>query len=192
MTDILGLNPVDYWTAERAVEYDSKNNIKKAQHRMSGDAIEILNFFDGTVLDVGCGTGFSTEVLNEYYYTVGLDISFEMVKLARKKDVKCICADFLKMPFKNSSFDGVVSISAIQWVLGRNYAETLDNYKSVARELSRVLRDKGIAVVQFYPQTREEFDLVSSVFGKFFVVEVIETGSGKKLKKYLKLIKKRK
>lgn len=49
------------------------------------------------ILDLGCGTGLAGAWLKDYAKTlIGVDISTEMVKAAKKKQVKCL---FATLPF---------------------------------------------------------------------------------------------
>ena len=72
------------------------------------------------MLDIGCGTGLSTEYLNEQgYLAFGVDISEAM--LAENQ------TDFLMqldigngLPFFPGTFDGAISISVLQWLCYSN------------------------------------------------------------------------
>ncbi|MBR9678700.1 MAG: methyltransferase domain-containing protein [Nanoarchaeota archaeon] len=191
MPDVLGLKPEDYWNKMRSVDYDSKKNIEKTQREMTLKSLEILGLSNGKILDAGCGSGFSTRVIQEQgFKVVGVDVSEEMVKLGKSKGLSIICADMSAMPFENSSFDGLISISALQWVTG-GYEEVLEKYHEIIFEFARVLKSGGLSVIQFYPSTLKEFDLVKSIFSKKFIVEVVSAWSGRKTKRFLKLKKKR-
>jgi ubiquinone/menaquinone biosynthesis C-methylase UbiE len=190
MPDVLGLKPEDYWDEQRSVDYDSKKNIEKTQREMTLKALEILGLKTGKILDAGCGSGFSTKVIQEKGFKVfGIDISQEMVKLGKSKGLNITCADMSVMPFDNEFFDGLISISALQWVTG-NYEEVLEKYHEIVFEFARVLKSGCFGVVQFYPSTLKEFELVKSIFKKKFFVEVVSAWSGRKAKKFFKIKKK--
>jgi len=188
MPDVLGVKPEDYWNKRRSVDYDSKKNIEKTQRVMTFKALEILGLEKGRLLDAGCGSGFSTLAIQEAgFQVIGVDISEEMVKLGKEKSLNIICADMASLPFEDEFFDCFISISALQWVTG-SYEEVLEKYHEIVFELARVVKKGG--VVQFYPSTVKEFELVKSIFKKKFFVEEVTAWSGRKAKSFLKLKKK--
>ena len=96
---------------------------------------------DKRVLDVGVGTGFLSIMLAEIGYSVvGVDLSEEMIKNARKKmdarglKVRLEVGDAEALPFEDASFDGVVN-RAVLW--------TLPNPKKALAEWKRVLKPGG-------------------------------------------------
>lgn len=189
MVDILGINPEYYWTREMAEEYDSKKNIKKTQERMTHDLLSISEK-KGLVLDAGCGTGFSTKIISESFDVIGFDVSFEMCRLAKNKKLNVLCASFFNIPFKSNIFELVVSVSALQWVFGKDREELILKYSDVLSEFNRVLKRNGEVLLQFYPNTKSEYELFLSLAKKFFTADEFESGVGRKRKDYLKLIKK--
>lgn len=72
------------------------------------------------VLDVGCGSGLSGSVLDENgHHWIGIDISKAMLDVALDREVEgeLILGDMGEgMPFKAGTFDGAMSVSAIQWL----------------------------------------------------------------------------
>src|SRR5207248_726507 len=87
----------DETEAERAIELIATN--------LAGRRID-------TVLDLACGAGRHTRVLRERWWTVGLDLSMSLLKLARKEsdDAPYVRADMRELPFGDSSFDLVVNL----------------------------------------------------------------------------------
>ena len=62
------------------------------------------------VLDIGCGTGFFlAELCEQHPRAVGLDISFEMLKVSEQyvPGAHLVTADAERMPFKGGAFDAV-------------------------------------------------------------------------------------
>ena len=171
-----------YWTREEAEAYDRSTSTRKVQHMMTEKLLKEMKT-GGRTLDIGCGTGFSMEVTGKESF--GMDISIEMLKLARKKGFeRLVLADFRHIPFKDNSFDIIISVSTIQWVTGKEPQEIIDQYRSVFNEMKRVLKAGGKAGLQFYPHTEKEFKIVKKQLSKMFSGHVLEEGEGKKKKRY--------
>ncbi|MCY4112682.1 MAG: class I SAM-dependent methyltransferase [Chloroflexi bacterium] len=72
---------------------------------------------DGSaVLDVGCGAGVPiAESLADCHRVTGVDVSREMVRLARRHvpTGEFMCADVMSISFKPSSFDAIVALYSI-------------------------------------------------------------------------------
>jgi SAM-dependent methyltransferase len=71
--------------------------------------IDFISSHDGLLLDAGSGSG--RHVINKQ--VVGIDFSFEMIKLARKKVSDCLVADVRALPFKDKVFDNSICISVL-------------------------------------------------------------------------------
>lgn len=97
------------------------------------------------VLDVGCGTGQLTKVINErvgqFGRVVGIDPAIEMVETARKKNagVDFRLAAVENLPFDDGSFDLITSSLVLHHLP--------DSLKPAAfQEMARVLKPNGRAV----------------------------------------------
>lgn len=91
------------------------------------------------VLDLACGPGFfSKEFIKKGAKVIGVDISGELIEIARQSAVG---AEFYvssadKLPFiKSSSIDKVVVVLALQ---------NIEDAGAVLKECSRVLKDRGV------------------------------------------------
>lgn len=95
------------------------------------------------VLDCGCGIGtISRELKNRGYDVVSVDLSKTSQRLAKEKnDIDVILASNMNLPFKNASFDVVISVRVVH--------HTPDPRKSV-KELVRVLKPGGILYLLIY------------------------------------------
>ncbi len=162
--------PEVYFSEDTARNYEKSSRMKRVQEAMTEHAVALLRehgLSKGRILDAGCGTGFSTMVLErEGYDVVGVDVAEPMLKIARQKGLSVVKADMRSLPFPDSSFDGIVCISALQWVTGKTREEVIENYSRIAGEFHRVLRRNGLVVLQFYPKTREEEKIVLREFEK--------------------------
>jgi SAM-dependent methyltransferase len=90
---------------------------------MSERAVELLALTPGEklhLLDVGCGTGLSGELLTELGHTwTGVDVSPSMLDVAQKEGCEgdLIVNDIGEgLPFRAGTFDGAISISTVQWL----------------------------------------------------------------------------
>jgi demethylmenaquinone methyltransferase/2-methoxy-6-polyprenyl-1,4-benzoquinol methylase len=93
------------------------------------------------VLDVGAGTGVSTqELAASGAYAVGLDLSIGMLQAGRRArpGVPLLGGDALRLPFPDATFDGVTISFAL-----RNVVDPA----AALRELARVTRPGGRLVV---------------------------------------------
>ncbi|NUN11378.1 class I SAM-dependent methyltransferase [Candidatus Micrarchaeota archaeon] len=178
----------EFYASEEAKSYSS--SIRKTQEQLTLRALELLALpLPARVLDAGCGNGFSTKIIKDVgYNVVGIDSSQEMLDKKIDKSLELKLADFsYRIPFPFRSFDGVVSISALQWVSQNGFLTTRS-----AEEFYRILRKGGRGVIQFYPKTEEEFITVGKEFKRVgFKVTLVtdEPKNPKKRKLFLVLEK---
>ncbi len=96
---------------------------------------------DITVLDLGSGTGFFTNILTgSYNKVIGLDISKKMLHFAkdnRNENIYWVEGDAHKIPLKDESIDFVYSNLVMQWFNPVNIA---------IEEIIRVLKPGGVLI----------------------------------------------
>ena len=142
---------------------------------MTNRALELLDLQSPSfILDVGCGSGLSGEMLSAVeedeggpHAWIGMDISSSMLAQAidRDTDGDLFLADIGQgVPFRPGTFDAAISISAIQWLCN---AETADvspegRLKRFFDGLYQSLRRGGRAVCQFYPKNKIQRDMIST------------------------------
>lgn len=74
--------------------------------------LKSLELLSGRVLDLGCGTGIMSEDLSD---VVGIDIAHGMAKAYRERFGRVVVGDAHCLPFRDKSFDHVVSNFALHW-----------------------------------------------------------------------------
>jgi len=144
------------------------------------------------ILDIGCGSGLSGSVLEEAGHVwIGIDIAKAMLDVAVEREVggDLVLGDMGQgMPFKAGTFDGAVSISALQWLC--NADKTSHHppkrlYKFFSTLFS-VLTREARCVFQFYPENGQQIEMVTSQAMKagFYGGLVVDYPNSAKAKKY--------
>jgi len=177
----------DSYIGEAADEYDNIRWMERNQKTTALRCIEYL--YDEKlgeidiesenhcyILDLGCGTGYSSEVLIENgFRVIGVDILEDMIKKASKKkkehdyiDLDLIMADINNLPFRYNSFNHAISISAYNFITHGIYDQVKKKTRvyDTARDLCKFLRKKGRLIIEFYPEDDKELNLFSSSFIK--------------------------
>lgn len=120
---------------------------------------------------ISCGSGLSGQVLEENGHSwVGIDISEAMLQVAVERvEEEDISGDVLVgdlgqgLPFKPGSFDGAISISALQWLCNAdktNHRPPQRLYKLFS-SLYACLSRGSRAVFQFYPENGKQVELIT-------------------------------
>eukprot|EP00578_Thalassiosira_sp_NH16_P004145 CAMPEP_0181138846 /NCGR_PEP_ID=MMETSP1071-20121207/34464_1 /TAXON_ID=35127 /ORGANISM="Thalassiosira sp., Strain NH16" /LENGTH=332 /DNA_ID=CAMNT_0023225709 /DNA_START=88 /DNA_END=1083 /DNA_ORIENTATION=- len=204
-----------FYNAKEARKYDSSSRMVGIQREITERAIELLKLPSpgprekggrpSFILDVGCGSGLSGQVLEEHgHIWVGCDVSRDMLNMANerieqkreesqnndgssseedsedesmkgqgnngsKHTTEPSPGDLLHhdmgtgLPFRPATFDGCISISALQWLCYSNSKDQVPKRRLMRffGALYRVLRRGARAVLQFYPETSEHAILIS-------------------------------
>ncbi|MFX1380161.1 MAG: class I SAM-dependent methyltransferase [Promethearchaeota archaeon] len=185
----LPIFPDDY-IDDKAEDYDSSKWMERNQKRTASLTIkylfdEKLNEYndDGLekekpylILDLGCGTGYSSEVLiQNNFRVIGVDILNDMLSKARKKrkilkgfkTLELILADINFLPIRHNSIDHVVSISSYNFITHglENYGEKVKLINDTSKYLNTILKQNGRIVIEFYPNDDNEL----KIFNKSFI-----------------------
>jgi len=161
MEDIARKKLVQKYYSERAKDYDrQKIRTWKSARGFGVEVIDevtsaIAGLEDRAVLEVGVGSGRIGFPLLEKVkpWFVGLDLSREMLELARVKMSPCkqkfelILGDAEHLPFAKKAFDAVFCVSTMHYLA--------DSERTLS-EFSRVLKQKGVLV--YGDLTLHEFD----------------------------------
>lgn len=87
------------------------------------------------ILDIGSGNGRNTRYNNHIIF--GLDISLEQLKMNKKKSYGDVQACMTKIPFKNNSFDAILSIASF------HHLSTIHEREICLQEMKRILVPGG-------------------------------------------------
>uniref|UniRef100_A0A672F7T0 18S rRNA (guanine-N(7))-methyltransferase n=1 Tax=Salarias fasciatus TaxID=181472 RepID=A0A672F7T0_SALFA len=160
--DVVSYSPFYCFCSSRMIEI---------QTQMSERAVELLNLPEGQpcfLLDVGCGSGLSGDYLSEEgHHWVGVDISTAMLDVALDREVEgdLIVGDMGHgMPFRPGTFDGCISISALQWLCNadkRTHSPPKRLYTFFSTLYSSLSRGSR-AVFQLYPENSEQLELITT------------------------------
>ncbi|KAK0228645.1 S-adenosyl-L-methionine-dependent methyltransferase [Armillaria fumosa] len=189
--------PEIYYGDVEAKKYTKNTRNQQIQADMTYRALELLNLppdEPAMLLDIGCGSGLSGEILDEEgYIWTGVDIAPSMLEVALEREVEgdLFLQDIGQgFGFRPGSFDGAISVSVLQWLLN---AETSHPTSSPPHRLNRffttlhsALRNPSRAVFQFYPSSDDQIQLISSIaqkagFGGGIVVDYPNSKKAKKV-----------
>lgn len=117
------------------------------------------------ILDAGCGTGAALIYLSGFGDVMGVDISDEALKFAKKRG-KVLKADVSALPFKDKTFDVVICLDLLyhKWV----------NVKQAVSEITRVLKPGGIFLVRepAFDWFKSNEDIASQTAHRFTTNEI--------------------
>ncbi len=180
--------PDDY-ISDKAEEYDNSSWMERNQKRatllsiqylydekLSGKEDNGINIGDSyLILDLGCGTGFSSEIMIENgFRVIGIDILSDMLLKAREKKKKfenyksleLILADINFLPIKGDSIDHIISISSYNFIAyGKDdYGEKVKLLNNTANYLNKILKERGRIIIELYPKDDKELILFKNSF----------------------------
>lgn len=254
--------PEVFYNATEASRYTVSTRVQHIQREMTRRALELLNIevpasetgknSSALLLDIGCGSGISGEVLTEQGHAwLGVDISADMLRLAKQTElaaydlipgrqndtvkdlsglntrpdtrhvrwglvesdedeedeegkdgeespptgavtgphmVEVVHSDVGQgLPFRPGTFDGCVSISALQWLCHSSKKGEVPQRRlmTLFQSLYNSLRRGAKAVMQFYPSSPEQIHMITRAamkcgFGGGVVVDYPHSSKAKK------------
>ncbi|MFH1229159.1 MAG: class I SAM-dependent methyltransferase [Candidatus Aenigmatarchaeota archaeon] len=131
----------------------------------------IIKEFKGKVLDVGCGLG---EFMESYPSSVGIDMNPYCVKYCKERGLDAKAGNAQRIPFKNSSFDGVFCLCVL---------EHLKKPELAVKEMHRVLKKNGKLVIIVPTESGFRHDKTHVTFLQKENTKEILKRSGFKIKK---------
>lgn len=141
---------------EMAGYYDTLYEKRGKSYRKESAFIEKLarEYGNGgkSLLDVGCGTGSHLVFLKEKYKVAGIDLSNEMLAIARRKlrGVKLVHEDMRNFKL-HQTFDAITCMFSTV-----NYNRSEKDYMRTFRNFSAHLNYGGVAIIELF--LREGFD----------------------------------
>ena len=106
--------------------------------------------------------GVDQEEIRQFFYhkgaqVTGLDLSQNLIKIAIRKnnEISFVVGNFLKLPFKNESFDGIWAHAALV------HLESVTDVKKALSEFHRTLKNKGVINIYVRESSDgKEFEIV--------------------------------
>ncbi|KXS13414.1 S-adenosyl-L-methionine-dependent methyltransferase [Gonapodya prolifera JEL478] len=187
--------PEIFYNESEATKYTQNSRIMQIQADMTTRALELLSLPPDEpcyLLDIGCGSGLSGEVLEvEGHVWVGLDISEAMLDVANEREVEGDL--FLHdighgLGFRPGTFDGCISVSVLQWLCNADRSSHVPK-RRLARFFTTLyssLTRGGRAVFQFYPENPDQVELIvsSAMVAGFTGGLVVDYPNSTRAKKY--------
>jgi len=188
---------LDYFNSEILTTYAESKSIMRTQKKILMRALELLELKNSPnlILDAGCGPGFVAAYLNELgYKTVALDIISEFLKYYDIGHLNPVLADMCYPPFKPDSFDSIISISALQWIIRdvKSESERLI-LTNLFKTFYQILKPESNMIVQFYPKSTIIMDYIATIVNtktKFKGKFIIDNPDNPKKRKIFLLLKK--
>ncbi|KAA8492580.1 putative 18S rRNA (guanine-N(7))-methyltransferase [Porphyridium purpureum] len=164
--------PEVFYNESEAKKYLMSSRMIEIQAKLANRCLELLALpEDGgskLLLDIGCGTGLSGDVLSESgHIWVGTDISPAMLDVALERDAE---GDLFQadagdgMFFRNGVFDGAISVSVLQWLCNADSSNVKPRKRLLVffETLYACLYRGSRAVFQFYPENESQMELISA------------------------------
>ncbi len=146
-------------------------NIPKEKYvEPSGEEMPFRLLKDERILDMGCGWGRVTvRFAQKLRYVIGMDISIEMLKLAKKRADEfgvffhAVCADIAHLPFKENSFDKIYSTLVLIHVSKEDARKSVD-------QISTCLNKNGIVHITL--SNKFSIDALITIIG-FWIYQIL-------------------
>jgi SAM-dependent methyltransferase len=146
-------------------EWFGEDYLRIYQHRDESEAERVIDLIAahlpageiGAVLDLACGAGRHSKPLCERWWTVGLDLSASLLRVARREtpDAPYVRADMRELPFADRSFDLVVNLFT-----SFGYFEDDREHARVLARVRDAMKPGGTFVIDFLNASQVRRNLV--------------------------------
>jgi SAM-dependent methyltransferase len=145
------------WFGEDYLRIYEHRDEREAEHAIDLIAANLAGREINSVLDLGCGAGRHTKALFERWWTVGLDLSMALLRVARHEspDAPYVRADMRDLPFAEESFDLVVNLFT-----SFGYFDDDAEHARVLSCVRSALRPGGTLVIDFLNASQVRRELV--------------------------------
>ncbi|MBD3195802.1 MAG: methyltransferase domain-containing protein [Candidatus Lokiarchaeota archaeon] len=192
-------NATDYFNEKKVRAYATSKSMMRIQLKITQRALELLriNDSDSIILDAGCGPGYSSFLLKELgYRVVAIDLISDFFNYYNLKEFYPVQCDMSVTPFRPNCFDGIISISALQWLTNdlRN-KKRIKRIRVLMKRFYTILKPDSNLIFQFYPKDNQvleklkEIVLSNTNFDGGFIID--NPKNPKKRKIFLELHKNR-
>ncbi|EGV64872.1 hypothetical protein CANTEDRAFT_120978 [Yamadazyma tenuis ATCC 10573] len=183
-----------FYNDDESFKYTSNSRVQMIQAKMTLRALDLLNLESEEphlILDLGCGSGLSGEILTEEGYNwIGMDIAPSMLATAIDRGIEgdLFLSDLGNgVPFRAGTFDAAISISAIQWLCNADSSgsDPKKRLMTFFNTLYASLKRGGKFVAQFYPKTDDQTESILGAakvagFGGGLIIDEPESKRNKK------------
>jgi 2-polyprenyl-3-methyl-5-hydroxy-6-metoxy-1,4-benzoquinol methylase len=128
-----------------ALDYHQQRYLFDNRHEIDNFASLVCK--NGMILDVGCGSGVPVAytLSKKGFKVIGIDISEEMINLARKHVPKGVflLQDMKSMDFDSNTFDGIISTYAIFHIPREQHLKLMKNFNTMMKKAGLLLVSMG-------------------------------------------------